>query len=308
MPVRRALITGGGGFMGANLVAGFTAAGWEVHTTLRPGGSDWRRPALMGAQIHELELGDFEAVRGLVDRTRPELVVHAAFASAYARHPLRRLLADGPVILANLIDALGGGVPVRFVHLGSSMEYGSSDRPHREEDPLRPTSSRGAVKAAESQLVLERSRSGAIDAVVLRIFSVFGPWESPHRLVPTAIRAALHGEEMPLTPPGLRRDFVFVADVVDACIRAAAATAAVGEVVNIGTGCQSSNEAMVAEIARVVGRPIRIARSAYEPHATDRPTWLADPSKAKRLLGWEPGHDLAEGIRKAVEWTRRQPR
>lgn len=112
------------------------------------------------------------------------------------------------------------------------------------------------------------------------------------------------GDDLPLTGPGLRRDFVFVDDVVEACLRAAATEAVLGEVMNVGTGVETSNEQLVAEVGRVLGREIRVGTGAYPPHETDRPHWRADIAKVRRLLDWEPRHSLAEGIAQTADWVK----
>jgi nucleoside-diphosphate-sugar epimerase len=142
---------------------------------------------------------------------------------------------------------------------------------------------------------------------VVRLFSVYGPWEARHRLVPQAIRAALTGEELPLTGPELRRDFVFVDDVVDACLRAASVDAALGEAINIGTGVETANEELVAEVERVIGKEVRTRIGAYSARETDSAHWRADISKAKRLLGWEPRYTLAAGLARTAAWMESLP-
>ena len=299
----RGLVTGGGGFVGSHLSAALVAAGHEVVATLRPGGSRWRLPALGGATVREVDLMDPAAVRSLVGETRPDVVFHTAFPSAYAGLSLRDQVAGGPLVLATLLDALADRQIDRFVHLGSFLEYGPSESPHREDDAPRPASVRGSVKAAETQLVLGRTRDGVLPGVVLRVFSVYGPWEHPHRLVPTAFRAALEGLPLPLTSPGIGRDFVYAGDVADACLRAAASDAAVGEVFNVGGGRHVTNEEMVAEIEGVTGRRIQTISGAYRRHVADGQVSRAENRKTARILGWKP-RTLDEGLRRTLAWMR----
>jgi nucleoside-diphosphate-sugar epimerase len=121
--------------------------------------------------------------------------------------------------------------------------------------------------------------------------------------VPRAIRAAFTGEELPLTGPHLRRDFIFVEDVVDACLRAATNEAARGKVINVGTGVETANEELVEEIERVLGRKVRVEVDAHLVRETDRPHWRADISTAKQLLGWGPRHTLAAGLQRTATWV-----
>ena len=303
----RCLVTGAGGFLGSALVRALAAAGAEVHGVLRPGGSRWRFPTPpAGAQLYELELREPRAVRNLFNRLQPEVVLHAAAHSARRYDdPLADVVGDDVLALAHLLDAVAGRELRRLVHLGSSLEYGPSERPHRESDPLRPTSLRGATKVAASLLALDRGRCGAVPVVMLRPFHVYGPWEAPDRLVSAALRAALQGEVLPLTAgEASRRDFVFVDDVAEACLRAVAAPGAIGEAINLGTGRGTSTEELVAAVAAAVGVPLRVEPGAFPPRATDVPNRTADPAKARRLLGWEARTGLAEGLAATAAWMR----
>jgi nucleoside-diphosphate-sugar epimerase len=142
--------------------------------------------------------------------------------------------------------------------------------------------------------------------VILRPFSIYGPHEPPHRLIPAAIRAGRDGTVLPLTPPGCVRDFVFVEDVVEACLQAAVAEEVVGETINIGTGVQTSNEEVVRCIEQSLGRTLRIDQGAYAPHPTDTSCWRADITRARELLKWRPQHTLRAGIDRTVAWTLEQ--
>jgi nucleoside-diphosphate-sugar epimerase len=141
--------------------------------------------------------------------------------------------------------------------------------------------------------------------VVLRPFSVYGPREAFSRLVPSAIAAAHHGTELPLTAPGYRRDLVYVDDVVECCLLAVTRDLAAGEVINVGTGRQWANEEVASAVGRACGRPLRTRSGAYPPHPSDTSCWVADPSHAARALGWRARYDLDQGLRRTVAWWAR---
>ncbi len=102
---------------------------------------------------------------------------------------------------------------------------------------------------------------------------------------------------MPLPVRLSRRDWVWVGDVVDACVRAAVDDALPpGVVLNIGTGVQTSTEELVATAARVTGRPIATEAGAHPGRDWDTADWVCDPTAARTLLGWAPTVDLAEGL------------
>ena len=302
----RVLVTGAAGFVGANLVRRLLAEGAEVHALVRPGGEAWRLAEVRDQlRVHAADVTDAAAVGAAFAAARPAVVFHTA---AYGAGPGQR----DAVRMAS-VNVLGTAVVLAsaeehgcdaFVHLGGSSEYGPHGEPLREEMPPEPVTSVRRVEGGRHRPRAARGARWGRPAVVLRPFSVYGPWEAPGRLVPTAIRAALTGASLPLTAPGYRRDLVFVADVVDAMLRAAATPSAVGEVVNVGTGVQTANEELVAAVERATGRTIAVEPGVYPARASDTSHWVADTAKAERILGWTAAHDLAAGLAATLDHNR----
>jgi nucleoside-diphosphate-sugar epimerase len=173
-----------------------------------------------------------------------------------------------------------------------------------EDAPVTPRGFFGATKAAGSLLLLAAAAERGVRAAVLRAFQVYGPGDHADRFVPTVLAAAASGATLPLTAPGRCRDWVWVGDVVEACVRAAADDALPpGQVLNLGTGTQTSNEDLVAHAERATGRPIARAVGAHPGRAWDTADWVADPALAGRLLGWTPAVHLEEGLRRT--WAAR---
>ena len=302
------VVTGAAGFIGANLVRRLAALGARVHAIVAPSSALWRLeddPALV---LHRADLTDAAALEGVMHRAAPDLVFHLAARGA-SRHGLgTATLAHANVVgTANLLEATARLPLVRFVHVGGSSEYGPRDTPMREDDRLDPITPYGASKAAATLLCRQHARAHGRPLVVLRPFSVYGPWESPSRLVPSAIRAALDGYELPLTAPGFRRDLVHVDDVVDACLAAATIELPPGEIVNVGSGQEWTNEEVVGAISDVTGRVIRTRPGAYDARLSDTAHWVADIRKAEQLLGWTPRRMLREGLEQTVRWWTAQP-
>jgi nucleoside-diphosphate-sugar epimerase len=200
---------------------------------------------------------------------------------------------------AVLTEALAWAGCSRLVHVGSSLEYGNDRRTLDEEAHLAPATPRGAAKAAATLVCLSWARALELSAIVLRPFSVYGPGEPAHRLVPTAFRAALDGDELTLTRRGLVHDFVYVDDVARAITLALTAPAD-QRIVNIGSGVQTTNEELVGLVERVTGREIRLSSDRYPEQAHDRSFWKADVALARDLLGWMPATGLEDGLRKTL--------
>jgi len=264
-------------------------------------------------------LADGLALSRAVQRVQPHVIYHLAVQREVASPAGRAAALSTNVIgTANLLEAAWAAGSPRVICLGSSLEYGQRDEAARESDPLAPSSFYGATKAAATLMVRQAFLAERRPVVVLRPYLLYGPWDAPHHLIPTAIRVALGkagdrsdspvgdhpacGGGLPLTLPGLRRDWVFVQDVVDACLRAAFAERALGEGINVGTGTQWSNEEVVEAVAAVTDRRIDTRPGVFPSRPTDCGCWVADVTKARELLGWEPRHTLRDGLQKTYEW------
>lgn len=285
----RALVTGAAGFVGAHLCARLEADGWDVVGTVRPG---FPAPGRV-----EVDLADPTATAEVARRVDPDVAFLLAASRAQSTPAERAAtIAVNASSGAWLVDALGDRCQA-VVRLGSSTEYAETGGPMDELAPLQPRGFFGATKAAGSLLVTATAAARGVRATVLRAFQVYGTGDHPHRLVPTALRAARTGEVLPMTAPGMRRDWIHVDDVVEACVRAALNDdLPPGQVLNIGTGRQVANEELVAAVGRVSGREVRLAPGAHPGCAWDTSSWVCDPSRARHLLGWEANIDLEDGL------------
>ncbi|MFW3169596.1 NAD-dependent epimerase/dehydratase family protein [Geodermatophilus sp. CPCC 206100] len=275
----RAAVTGAGGFVGRHLVARLRSDGWDVVALTRA----------------DVDLADPVAATAAVRAADPDVVFSLAAGRAKAT-PADRAATVAVNTSPWLVDALPDRCRA-VVRLGSSTEYAADPRPLTEEAPLHPRGFFGATKAAGSLLLQAAAAERGVRAAVLRAFQVYGPGDHPTRLVPVVLDAARTGAVVALPGSVSRRDWVWVGDVVDACVRAAlAADLPAGQVLNIGTGVQTATEELIATAERVTGRPIATAPGAHPGRDWDTADWVSDPALAARLLGWAPTVDLAEGL------------
>ena len=292
----RALVLGAGGFVGRHLCARLRADGWDVVGTVRPGAV---QPSHGEVAV---DLADPAALEAAVRAADPDVAFHLAAGRARATATDRRATAAVNTTSGlHLVEALGERCRA-VVRLGSSTEYAAVDGPMDETAPLSPRGFFGATKAAGSLLLVAAAHERGLRSAVLRAFQVYGPGDHEGRLVPTVLRAARDGSVLPLTAPGSRRDWVHVDDVVEACVRAAAADdLPAGTVLNVGTGRQTANEELVATAERATGRRIRVDVGAHPGRSWDTGSWVSDPSRARALLGWEPVVELEDGLRRCWE-------
>ncbi len=303
----RVLVTGAAGFVGANLVSELVRGGTEVHALVRPRTDLWRiRELIPKLKLLQVDLTDCQELQRTVKRVRPEVIFHLAASGGHPGQQSEReeTLRSSILGTANLLEAVTPFNFQRLVHIGSSLEYGVKNEPLKESDRPEPSTFRGAAKAAATLLCQQFAGANRRPVVVLRLFSVYGYWEASTRLVPAAILAALRDQEIALTPPGYRRDFIFVEDVIEACLLALQTEKVLGEIINVGSGEQWSNEEVVDMIQAASGHRVRVQVGAYPPRVSDTHHWVADIRKAKELLGWETRHTLRRGLEKTIAWFR----
>jgi nucleoside-diphosphate-sugar epimerase len=185
----------------------------------------------------------------------------------------------------------------RVVVAGSSSEYGLKAHAPAEEEPLQPNSPYAQAKAAATTLALEHG------AAVLRLYSAYGPWEEPNRLIPTLLVRGLAGELPPLVSPHVARDFVHCDDVCEAFLLAEA-NAEPGRAYNVGSGRQTTVADVVAVARRLLGIAAEPEWGSMPDRRWDTETWVADPRRIREELGWEARLGLEDGLRRTLHWLR----
>ncbi len=305
---RRVLVTGATGFVGANLTRRLLRDGHSVHLLVQPGYTRWRLDGIRRrVTLHEVDLADAAGVSGLVSRLRPEWVFHLAAHGAYSwQTDLSRMVQTNVVGTINLVQAcLAVGFDA-FVNTGSSSEYGFKAHAPSEEEWLEPNSHYAVTKAAATLFCRHTAQRARVHLPTLRLYSVFGPWEEPGRLMPTLVLHGLRGRLPPLVSPDVARDYVYVDDVVEAYLRAATVTGReLGAVYNVCTGVQTTLRELV-EVARdVLGVRTRPRWGSMANRPWDTAVWVGDATRIEAALGWRPRHTIESGFRRLAAWLRR---
>ena len=312
----RALVTGGAGFIGSNLVDALVARGDEV--TVLDDLSTGKRSNLdeaiaAGAQLEEGDMRNATLVDDLFQRVRPEAVFHLA-----AQIDVRRSVADPVLALElnvagtiNLLKASASAGVNRFLlaSTGGAIYGEGADRelPLSEDADRRPDAPYGQSKlAAEGYLDLF-GRLHELPVVALRLGNVYGPRQDPHGeagVVAIFCGALLAGEAPRVFGTGEQtRDYIYVDDVVQGFL--AASGSATSGAFNIGTGI----EANVLEVGRAIAAAYDME---FEPRMEPpRPGEVErisiDPDRARSELGWSARTELDDGLRLTAEWFRSQP-
>ena len=299
----RALVTGGAGFIGSHLVDRLLTDGHEVCVVddLSTGSATNIPPQ---ARFERVDICDPGSLEDVVAGFRPEVVLHAA-AQTDVRRSIREPDFDARVNVLGGLNVLRAGVAAgarRIVCASTAAVYGNPDHlPVSETDPARPISEYGASKLAFEHYLGAYAARGLIEYAVLRYANVYGPRqraEGEAGVVAIFTRQMLAGDPVTIFGDGTKtRDYVYVGDVVDATIRAAARP--LGVVANVGWGREVSDLELFRAVAAATGY-------THQPtHAPDRRGDIAriclDAAAARRTWDWRPSVSLQEGVRRVVE-------
>ena len=242
---KKILVTGAGGFVGANLTRKLLRLGGQLSVLVRPTTNLWRLEDLeKEISWYKGNLVNANFIKKSISEIRPDIIFHVAFPGGHAKKEKERIemLSTGVLGTHHLLSAAHKIGTERFTHIGSSTEYGSRDTAHKESGTMNPVSIRGVGKAASTLLCKQFAAEHDFHISILRLYAVYGPWEQPIRFVPRLCHAALTGEAISLTSRGIVHDWVYVDDVVNACLKATEANTDSGEIFNIGSGIQTANE------------------------------------------------------------------
>jgi nucleoside-diphosphate-sugar epimerase len=303
--VQRVLITGATGFVGANLARRMLELGHELHCLVRASHRPWRlRDAGAGLRLHVADVTDRAAVDALVATVRPQWVFHLAAYGGYSTQldagRCVRTNVEGSV---NLIDAAARHGVERFVNTGSSSEYGFKDHAPAEDEPTEPNSLYAVTKDAATAYARYAGRSGRLHATTLRLYSVYGPYEEPTRLIPTVTVSGLEGRYPPLVAPEVARDFVYVDDVVAAYEAALEAAVPAGAIYNVGSGTQTSLRTVI-DVSRAHFAIAEEPQWGSMPNrAWDTTSWVANVARVGAELGWKASTPFEEGFARTATWV-----
>mgnify|MGYP000486496642 CR=1 FL=1 len=306
------LVTGGAGFIGSNLVDYLLQEGHAVRVldNLATGRRENLAHVMDRIEFMQGDLRDKaaceEAARGM------DYVLHQGAVPSVPRSVADPLLSNEANVTGTvnlLVAARDAGVK-RLVFASSSSVYGDQQADVKSEDlPLNPLSPYAATKAAGEHYLRSFSLCYGVETVSLRYFNVFGPRQDPSSpysaVIPLFITAMLEGRRPIVHGDGLQaRDFTFVGNNVRANVLAATASFdAKGQAYNIACGDSITLLDLVCAINETLGTDIQ---PEFAPRRVgDVRVSKADISRAKADMGYEVSVDFAEGIKRTIEWYRR---
>jgi nucleoside-diphosphate-sugar epimerase len=301
-------IFGAGGFIGINLFNEIFAQRKDVYAISQDPRNNWRFTAnnIPENNIVSCDISDIIILKNTLSEYKPRTIFNLAAYGAYSKQKEYKKIYDTNFNSAiNIIEMLKEVGFSAYIHAGSSSEYGTNCTAPLEDALLFPNSHYAVSKAASYFAVKYYGHSEKLPVAHLRIYSAYGPWEEPDRLIPAIVAASRKGAFPPLVNPNISRDFIYVQDVCAAFIAAASSINEIrGEVFNVGTGIKTT----IADLTSIIMQKYPITQAPVFGNMPNRnwdvQDWYSNSDKANKILGWTADVKLEDGLQAVVHWQK----
>jgi nucleoside-diphosphate-sugar epimerase len=304
-----ALVTGGAGFIGSHIASALVANGARVRIIDDLSTGYRENVSEIGGDVDFVEgsLADENALQKALEDV--ELVFHEAAIPSVPRsveNPRQTHIASVDSTFSLLLAAKERKVR-RVVYAASSSAYGDQPSLPKVEDMLPdPLSPYAVAKLVGEYYCQVFTRVYGLETVSLRYFNVFGPRQDPSSqysgVISRFVAALLSGERPVIYGDGEHsRDFTYIANVVEANLKAAETTKGLGAVINVANGERTTLNELLKEVQQLTGKT-EVSVDYKPPRAGDVLHSLADITRARELLGFEPRVGLREGLQSTIEW------
>ncbi len=298
-------IFGASGFIGANLIKDIFSVRQDCYAITHDANSAWRLKLLnlpTGNILH-CDITSSVSVKNLFDAYKPKTVFNLAAYGAYSKQSNVTLIYETNVNgTVNILECCGD--VSAYIHAGSSSEYGTNSAAPAETDAVEPNSHYAASKVSAAYIIQYYARFKNVPALNLRLYSIYGAWEEPDRLIPVMIEKARVGEYPNLVEKEISRDFVYVTDCVEAFIDAA---------LNVNKEIGGNSYNICTGQKTTLGQLIDLERQEFSIKAEpqwgsmqnrnwDLKDWYGNPENTNRDLKWKARTSLKDGLRATYNW------
>ena len=309
-PHHRILITGATGFIGSHLTRRLINDGFEVAIIKRNDPNPWRIADIFNKiKIYDTDLQDSDSVLRAFEGFKPDIVFHLAAFYAVNHQPREVPLMVGTNVSGtiNLLEAASQFKPELFVNTSSCFVYKLTKSPLAENSQLDPLNLYAMTKIHAEQACSLYAKQYGLNAVTLRLFPPYGPFDHERRLIPYLIKNFLAGKSPKMTSGKQSWDYVYIDDVIESylCVLKKLESFSGHEIFNIGSANPVSVKQIAQQLKKIMDTDTEPKWGATEHRKNEVWFICADINKAKKKLGWIPKTKLLEdGLQLTCEWFR----
>jgi len=304
----KVLVTGGAGFIGANLIRSLIEhTNYNIHVLSPKNTNPWRLYGLdKEIIIHEVDMADFACVRQLVLSARPRVIFHLAAYGGMPNELDQKMIYNvnfyGTINLLNVCKEVGFDV---FINTGSSSEYGKKNSAMSEDLVLEPISDYAVAKAAATQFCYKEALLHKLPLYTVRPFAIYGDYELHSRLIPSILVGALRDKPIQLSASHYVRDYLYIKDLITLFLTIMKQKPQNHYLFNAGTGNETSIDHIVATVEQILNKKLLVQWGTQTPRPWEPEHWQANISTAKKVLNWSPKYTLEQGLKESLAWFKK---
>jgi polyisoprenyl-phosphate glycosyltransferase len=301
------LIFGSGGFIGVNMLNSILLYRKDLYGASHDYINSWRLLAnkIPLTNLINCDITDVERVEDVIREVKPRTVFNLAAYGAYSKQKEYHKIYDTNfTATTTIIEVLKKYGFTSYVHAGSSSEYGLNSAAPSEYDTLVPNTHYSVSKVSAYYLMKYYGKVEQLPVVHLRLYSAFGPWEEPDRLMPVLLAHARSGKLPQLVNPTISRDFIYITDVTSAFIAAAHKLQKknYGEAFNVGTGTKTTIKKLVQLVSKKLHVKTMPNFNTMPNRNWDMPDWYGNIDLIQKELKWKPEISLDQGLDLSIQW------
>ena len=303
--MKKVLITGATGFVGANITRRMIDEGFEVHILTRESSNMWRLEGILDKiNDHKVDLTEALKLKNIIENICPEYIIHLAIYGGRPNQKDENIILESNLIeTMNLINACNNIDYKCFINTGNSSEYGKKKEKMKETDECKPINMYGVTKASSTMYCNYKALIDNKNIGTLRLFSPFGDFEDRGRLIPDLILGSLIDKKVKLANPNAVRDYIYIEDVCDIYLKILEEPQNFkGEIFNIGYGKQHSVKYMAETVKNIISTGVALEYNTINGREADTDIWVSSIEKIEERYNWKPKYNMEEGLKKSLKW------
>ena len=306
------VITGASGFVGANLAQNLSKTKHQIHVLTRKKSKLWRLEDIKTKlNIHKVTLDNSKALKKKLLEIEPKFVFHCAtYGVLPSQTNFSKLIKTNLIGTYNLLQALEECNKLsKLVNLDSSFVYGKKNNSIKENQIAEPITPYGIVKLSQTNIVRYYSVKRKIPSITMRLFTPFGRFDQPGRLITDIMKSLITKKPLTLFSPYSKRDFIHINDVINALVLASNSPFKNGEIFNVGSGKYYSVKEFVTLASKVSKTKINVNwKNKQREFDKLGGNGYANIRKISENLGWRPKITIQEGLLESYKWYKKNIR